>query len=75
MQIFVMTMTGKRITLEVESSDAIERVKQSIQDREGLPPDQFQLIYHGRELELGRELADYNIHKEVSRERSCITAA
>ncbi len=66
MQIFIKTLTGKKISIDVESSDLISKVKAEIETKEGIPSDRQILVFAGKRLENEKSLADLGIEGEFT---------
>ncbi len=66
MQIFVRELAGRIITLNIELADSIDKIKEQIQDKLGIPPDQQRLLYAGKQLMENMTIGDYNVQKEAT---------
>ena len=66
MQLFVKTLTGKTVSVEVEEGESIEEVKAKIAEKEGIPPEQQRLIFGGQQLQDGKTLGDYDVGDDAT---------
>ena len=66
MQLFVKTLTGKTVSVEVEEGESIEDVKAKISEKEGIPPEQQRLIFGGQQLQDGKTLDDYDVSDDAT---------
>ena len=66
MKIFVRELAGRIITLNIELADSIDKIKEQIQDKLGIPPDQQRLLYAGKQLMENMTIGDYNVQKEAT---------
>uniref|UniRef100_A0A7S0FSQ5 Ubiquitin-like domain-containing protein n=1 Tax=Minutocellus polymorphus TaxID=265543 RepID=A0A7S0FSQ5_9STRA len=65
-QLFVKTLTGKTVSIEVEEGESIEDVKAKIAEKEGIPPEQQRIIFGGQQLQDGKTIDDYNIGDDAT---------
>ena len=61
MTIKVKTLTGKEIEIDIEPSDTVERIKERVEEKEGIPPVQQRLIFGGKQMSDEKTARDYNI--------------
>ncbi|MCW3466974.1 ubiquitin-like protein [Chitinophaga nivalis] len=66
MQIYIKSLSGATITLEVEETDSVEKIRELIADKTDIPPGWQRLIFAGKQLEDGRILRDYNIKHQAT---------
>ncbi|KAL7543922.1 hypothetical protein ACHAXR_013301 [Thalassiosira sp. AJA248-18] len=66
MQLFVKTLTGKTVSIEIEEGESIEDVKAKIAEKEGIPPEQQRIIFGGQQLQDGKTVDDYNIGDDAT---------
>lgn len=66
MQLFVKTLTGKTVSIEVEEGESIEDVKAKIAEKEGIPPEQQRLIFGGQQLQDSKTLQDYDVGDDAT---------
>ncbi|KAL7490754.1 hypothetical protein ACHAWT_000289 [Skeletonema menzelii] len=66
MQLFVKTLTGKTVSIEVEEGESIEDVKAKIAEKEGIPAEQQRIIFGGQQLQDGKTIDDYNIGDDAT---------
>lgn len=66
MQLFVKTLTGKTVSIEVEEGESIEDVKAKIAEKEGIPPEQQRLIFGGQQLQDSKTIDDYDVGDDAT---------